>query len=44
MNTLDTLARDLETGRTTAAALVEMALERIRDPSLEGARTFIRVR
>jgi aspartyl-tRNA(Asn)/glutamyl-tRNA(Gln) amidotransferase subunit A len=43
MKTLDVLARDLETGRTTAAALVETALARIKDPAGEGARTFLRV-
>ncbi|MFL5009392.1 amidase family protein, partial [Rhizobium sp.] len=43
MKTLDALARDLETRRTSAAALVETALERIKDPEGEGARTFLRV-
>ncbi len=33
----------LKAGRTTAAALVETALERIKDPAGEGARTFLRV-
>src|SRR5262245_55150101 len=41
MDTLDKLARDLDAGRTTAAALLDLALARIRDPSLEGARAFI---
>jgi aspartyl-tRNA(Asn)/glutamyl-tRNA(Gln) amidotransferase subunit A len=43
MKTLDALARDLETGRTTAAALVETARARITDGAGEGARTFLRV-
>lgn len=43
MTTIDALARDLETGRTTAAALVETALARIKDGAGEGARTFLRV-
>lgn len=43
MDTLDKLARDLEAGRTTAAALLDVALARIRDSSLEGARAFISV-
>jgi len=43
MKTLDALARDLETGRTTAAMLVETALERIKDAAGEGAKTFLRV-
>jgi aspartyl-tRNA(Asn)/glutamyl-tRNA(Gln) amidotransferase subunit A len=41
MDTLYELAGDLEAGRTTAAALLDAALARIRDPSLEGARAFI---
>ena len=41
MDTLDKLARDLDAGRTTAAALLDLALARIRDPSFEGARAFI---
>jgi aspartyl-tRNA(Asn)/glutamyl-tRNA(Gln) amidotransferase subunit A len=43
IDTLDKLARDLETGRTTAEALTEASLDRIRDPSLEGRRAFISV-
>jgi aspartyl-tRNA(Asn)/glutamyl-tRNA(Gln) amidotransferase subunit A len=43
MDTLDKLARDLEAGRTSAAALLDLALARIRDPALEGARAFISV-
>jgi aspartyl-tRNA(Asn)/glutamyl-tRNA(Gln) amidotransferase subunit A len=43
MKTLDALSRDLETGRTTAATLVETALERIKDAAGEGAKTFLRV-
>jgi aspartyl-tRNA(Asn)/glutamyl-tRNA(Gln) amidotransferase subunit A len=43
MATLEALARDLETGRTTARALVEGSLARIADPAGEGARTFIAV-
>jgi aspartyl-tRNA(Asn)/glutamyl-tRNA(Gln) amidotransferase subunit A len=43
MKTVEELARDLDAGRTTAAALVEAALERIEDPTGEGARVFIRV-
>jgi aspartyl-tRNA(Asn)/glutamyl-tRNA(Gln) amidotransferase subunit A len=43
MKTVEELARDLETGRTTAAALVEAALARIKDESGEGARTFLRI-
>lgn len=43
MDTLDKLARDLEAGRTTAHTLLDVALARIRDPSLEGARAFISV-
>jgi aspartyl-tRNA(Asn)/glutamyl-tRNA(Gln) amidotransferase subunit A len=43
MKTVEELARDLETGRTTAAALVETALARIEDGAGEGARTFLRV-
>jgi aspartyl-tRNA(Asn)/glutamyl-tRNA(Gln) amidotransferase subunit A len=41
MDTLDKLARDLEAGRTTAASILDLALARIRDPALEGARAFI---
>ncbi len=43
MATLEALARDLETGQTTARALVEGSLARIADPAGEGARTFIAV-
>jgi aspartyl-tRNA(Asn)/glutamyl-tRNA(Gln) amidotransferase subunit A len=43
MKTVDELARDLDAGRTTAAALVEAALEKIKDPAGEGARVFIRL-
>jgi aspartyl-tRNA(Asn)/glutamyl-tRNA(Gln) amidotransferase subunit A len=43
MKTLEALAQDLESGRTTAATLVETALERIKDGAGEGARTFLRV-
>lgn len=38
---LRALARDLDKGAVTAAALVETALERIQDPAGEGARAFI---
>jgi aspartyl-tRNA(Asn)/glutamyl-tRNA(Gln) amidotransferase subunit A len=43
MKTIEELALDLELGRTTSAALVEEALEKIKDPAGEGARTFISV-
>ena len=43
MATLEALARDLETGQTTARALVEESLARIADPAGEGARTFLAV-
>jgi len=43
MKTVEELARDLETGRTTAVGLIEAALERIEDPAGEGARVFLRV-
>lgn len=39
--TLDGAAADLATGRTTAVALVEAALERATDPAGEGERTFV---
>src|SRR5215207_5313126 len=38
-----TLADDLAAGRITAQALVDGCLERIADPSGEGARTFLKV-
>ncbi|EGO94710.1 Amidase, partial [Acidiphilium sp. PM] len=41
--TFDRLARDLEAGRTTAAALVEDCLAAIADPAGDGALTFISV-
>ncbi len=41
--TVHALAADLAAGRTRSQALVEAALDRIDDPSGEGARTFIRV-
>ena len=41
--TLDSLAADLDAGRTTARALVEDCLAKIADKNGEGARTFIRV-
>jgi len=43
MATLQALARDLDTGRTTARALVERSLARIADPEGEGARAFLAV-
>ncbi|HEY7750016.1 MAG TPA: amidase [Aestuariivirgaceae bacterium] len=43
MTTVEELARDLETGRATAAALVEIAMARIKDPAGEGKRTFLQV-
>ncbi len=43
MNTIAAAAAALETGRTTARALVETCLERIADPAGEGSRTFLRV-
>src|SRR5690606_3532299 len=43
MWTVAQLARDLDAGRTTSRALVEQALERIADPSGEGARAFVHV-
>jgi aspartyl-tRNA(Asn)/glutamyl-tRNA(Gln) amidotransferase subunit A len=41
--TLASLAADLETGRTTARALVDACLAKIADPQGEGARAFIHV-
>lgn len=41
--TLESLAADLATGRTTAQALTEAALARAHDPAGEGARVFTRV-
>jgi aspartyl-tRNA(Asn)/glutamyl-tRNA(Gln) amidotransferase subunit A len=41
--TLDALADDLTSGRTTARKLVEECLVRIADPNGEGQRTFINV-
>jgi aspartyl-tRNA(Asn)/glutamyl-tRNA(Gln) amidotransferase subunit A len=41
--TLDALAGDLASGRTTARKLVEECLVRIADPNGEGQRTFIHV-
>ncbi len=41
--TLDSLAADLDAGRTTARALVEDCLAKIADKNGEGARTFISV-
>ncbi len=43
MQTLTQAAAALAAGRTTARALTEACLERIADPSGEGARTFIAV-
>lgn len=43
MHTLDDLSRRLAAGTVRARTLVEEALERIADPSGEGARTFITV-
>jgi aspartyl-tRNA(Asn)/glutamyl-tRNA(Gln) amidotransferase subunit A len=40
---LDRLAEDLAAERTSARALAEAALERIRDPDGEGARAFLAV-
>jgi aspartyl-tRNA(Asn)/glutamyl-tRNA(Gln) amidotransferase subunit A len=40
---LATLAENLESGRTSARKLVEACLDRIADPSGEGARAFIHV-
>lgn len=41
--TLETLADDLATGKTTSRALMEDCLKRIADPDGEGARAFIHV-
>ena len=41
--TLNSLADDLEAGRTTARKLVEECIARIADPTGEGQRTFIHV-
>src|SRR6185312_13500619 len=41
--TLNSLADDLEAGRTTARKLVEECIARIADPAGEGQRTFIHV-
>src|SRR5471032_2590927 len=41
--TLASLAADLDTGRTTARALVDACLANIADPQGEGARAFIHV-
>jgi aspartyl-tRNA(Asn)/glutamyl-tRNA(Gln) amidotransferase subunit A len=41
--TLEKLADDLESGRSTSRALVEESLNRIADPQGEGARVFIKV-
>ena len=41
--TIASLAADLAAGRTTSVALTEAALNRIADPSGEGARTFTHV-
>ena len=41
--TLETLADDLEAGRTTSRALVDICLARIADEGGEGARVFVRV-
>ena len=43
MTSLHALAGDLNTGRTTARALVEQSLARIADPEGEGARAFLAV-
>lgn len=43
MKTLDELAVELETGRTTSRLLVEEALSAIDDPEGEGKRAFITV-
>ncbi|MFG1398728.1 amidase [Roseixanthobacter pseudopolyaromaticivorans] len=40
---LTDLRADLDTGRTSAATLVEAALDRARDPAGEGARVFTRL-
>lgn len=41
--TLETLARDLDAGRTSSRALVEESLARIEDPAGEGQRAFLKV-
>src|SRR6202011_4023382 len=41
--TLQTLAADLNAGRTTSRELVEAALARIADPAGEGKRAFVKV-
>ena len=41
--TLNSLADDLESGRTTARKLVEECIAGIADPEGEGRRTFIHV-
>jgi aspartyl-tRNA(Asn)/glutamyl-tRNA(Gln) amidotransferase subunit A len=43
VKTVEALADELETRRTTAAALVETALAKIKDTAGEGARVFIRI-
>jgi aspartyl-tRNA(Asn)/glutamyl-tRNA(Gln) amidotransferase subunit A len=43
MNTLASLARDLEAGTTTSRRLVEECLARIADPDGEGSRAFLKV-
>lgn len=43
MKTLEEFAGELESRRTTAAALVDAALAKIKDTAGEGARAFIRV-
>jgi aspartyl-tRNA(Asn)/glutamyl-tRNA(Gln) amidotransferase subunit A len=43
MPTLASLAADLDAGRTTARALVDVCLAKIADPQGEGARAFIHV-
>jgi aspartyl-tRNA(Asn)/glutamyl-tRNA(Gln) amidotransferase subunit A len=43
MWTVEALGGDLAAGRTTSRALLETALERIAEPSGEGARAFLKV-
>jgi aspartyl-tRNA(Asn)/glutamyl-tRNA(Gln) amidotransferase subunit A len=43
MPTLNSLAQDLEAGRTNARKLIDECLDRIADKSGEGSRTFIHV-
>ena len=43
MWTVEALAGDLAAGRTTSRALIETALERIAEPTGEGARAFMKV-